>query len=144
MKRRTRMAIQACGWRRWIALSILILVPIGADVARSQVAADVPDGSRADGGDQGKMGVVDAAEYTARSSARVAYMELRSRLQPTPDDYLLAETRLGLAQKYAPDDPQLLRSRIRAAWSAGDTARVEALTRRLITLDPLDTVASFG
>ncbi len=107
----------------------LVLTVLICSVCRAQVASD------------GQPESVDPSVYCKESIVRVAYMDLRARPQPTPDAYLMTETLLGLAQQYDPDDTQLLRSRIRAAWAAGDGPQVEALTRSLIRLDPSDTVA---
>jgi tetratricopeptide (TPR) repeat protein len=80
-------------------------------------------------------------EYAARSISRVAFMDLRARPNPTPDDYLVADHVLAAALAFAPDDAELVRARIAAAWSAGDAAGVDAMTVRLLGLDPGDTVA---
>ncbi len=84
---------------------------------------------------------VDPAEYASRSIARVALLDLRTRVMPTPDDYMIAGQVLGSAQAFQPDDTELLRTRIRAAWSAGNADELDALTRELVRLDPGDTVA---
>lgn len=84
---------------------------------------------------------VDPDEYAARAAARVALIDLRTQLRPGPDDYLVAASVLETAGTFQPEDPELLRMRIRAAWAAGDEAAVDDLTRRLIVLDPSDTVA---
>ncbi|QKK09382.1 MAG: hypothetical protein HND58_15265 [Planctomycetota bacterium] len=62
-------------------------------------------------------------------------------MHPTPDDYLVAAGVLDAARMFAPDDPELLRGRIRAAWAAGEPDALESLTRELVRLDPRDTVA---
>ena len=80
-------------------------------------------------------------EYAARSIARIAMLDLRARVHPTPDDYLVAASVLDAARMFAPNDPELLRGRIRAAWAAGEPDALESLTRELVRLDPRDTVA---
>ncbi len=80
-------------------------------------------------------------EYAARQIQRIGLLDLRMRPNPAPDDYLIAARLLDTAAAFAPGDAELLRSRIRASWAAGDTARVDELTRELLTLDPRDTVA---
>lgn len=80
-------------------------------------------------------------EYTGRSITRVALLDLRARIHPTPDDYLIAGAVMDTARVFAPDDLNLLHGRIRAAWSAGEREELESLTRELVRLDPADTVA---
>lgn len=80
-------------------------------------------------------------EYAARSVARVALLDLRCRPNPSPDDYLIADHLLAAASAFQPEDAELVRARIQASWAAGDSERVESLTRRLVVLDPRDTVA---
>ncbi|MDQ7014463.1 MAG: hypothetical protein Q9O74_11290 [Planctomycetota bacterium] len=90
---------------------------------------------------QAAEGVVSPEEYTARSIARVALLDLRSRVHPTPDDYVVTGKLLDVARVFAPQDAELLRGRIRAAWSAGQQEALGSLTRELVRLDPSDTVA---
>ncbi len=67
---------------------------------------------------------------------------LRTLASPTPSDYRSVALTMSIARRLVPDDAQLLRHEI-AAWdAAGDAARVLALTRELVRLDPQDTVAS--
>ena len=84
---------------------------------------------------------VEPDEYASRAVARVAFLDLRARPMPTPDDYMIAERLLDTAAAFQPSDAELLRMQIRAAWAAGDSDRVDELTRRLVLLDPADTVA---
>lgn len=108
-----------------LALSVLGLVP----AASGQVPASVIEKP------------VVPEEYAARSIARVALLDLRSRIHPTADDYVVAGNLLDVARVFAPRDAELLRGRIRAAWSAGEQDALESLTRELVLLDPTDTVA---
>lgn len=82
-----------------------------------------------------------ADEFAARSITRLALMDLRGATQPTPDDYRITAILLGAAQRLTPADQEIVRRRLEAAWSAGDNALVEELTRRIVELDPADTVA---
>lgn len=84
---------------------------------------------------------LDAEAFAARSIARTAMLDLRLRPSRTPGDYALAWALLGLAEKYAPLDAELVRRRAEAAFNAGDADAVEGATRRLLELDPSDTVA---
>ncbi len=80
-------------------------------------------------------------EYAARSVARIALLDLRARPNPSPDDYMVAGRVLALASEFQPEDIELVRARIRAAWAAGESELVDSLTRELLRLDPKDTVA---
>ncbi len=53
----------------------------------------------------------------------------------------MAGALLAAAQQYAPDNAEMLRWRIENARQAGDNAAITDLTRRLLDLDPNDTVA---
>ncbi|MCC7388162.1 MAG: hypothetical protein IT431_05280 [Phycisphaerales bacterium] len=109
-----------CGTRAWWALAAVgVLASWSAAVAQTAL----PD------------------EYAARQIQRIGLLDLRMRPSPAPDDYLIAARLLESAAAFAPGDAELLRTRIRASWAAGDSARVDELTRELLTLDPRDTVA---
>ena len=79
--------------------------------------------------------------YAARMIARVALMDLRLQAEPTPEDYAIAAAVLGTAEAINPGDPDVLRRRIAALWNAEDEAGAIEATRRLVKLDPKDTVA---
>ncbi|XVJ59775.1 MAG: hypothetical protein HEQ23_10365 [Tepidisphaera sp.] len=78
---------------------------------------------------------------TARAVARVAMLDLRLIDNASEPDYQIADILLTLAQDYAPDDTDLIRRRIEANWNAGRSEVSHDLTKRLIALDPSDTVA---
>jgi len=80
-------------------------------------------------------------EYAAQSLARVTLLDLR--MQPDPDqrDYRIAQLGLSMARSITPDDQELLRREIEAAWSAGRDADALTLSRELLSLDPADEVA---
>lgn len=80
-------------------------------------------------------------EFAAREIERVALLDLRLHSNPAPDDYLIASQLLASASAFVPDDAELVRAQVRAAWAAGDSARVNELSRVLLRLDPRDTVA---
>lgn len=98
----------------------------------------------------GWVGVVCAAaaqaqpvaveEFTARSIARVALIDLRLAPATNRDDFAIAELLLGLAQEVNPRDTEIIRRRLEAAGAAGDRQRVQELLRRLHELEPADTV----
>ncbi len=85
--------------------------------------------------------IPDPDEFLARSITRVALLDLRSRAEPVARDFRIASHLLGMAQAIAPEDESVVRRRLEAAWSSGDQALFMELTRRLVQLDPRDTVA---
>lgn len=84
---------------------------------------------------------VQLPEIASRTIARIATIDLRSNPSPQPQDYEAASILLGLAQDMQPQDAELVRRRIEAAWSAGDRDLAISLTESLLRLDPGDTVA---
>ncbi len=80
-------------------------------------------------------------EFAARSIARLALIDLRAADDPRESDYAIASQLLGLAQELTPDDQDIIRWRMEAAWNAGDLTTTLALSQRIIELDPKDTVA---
>ncbi len=117
-----------------VAAAGIMLIGLVFGVGLVPSAAGQPQSQAADG-------VISPEEYTARSIARVALLDLRSRVHPTPDDYVVTGKMLDVARVFAPRDTELLRGRIRAAWAAGQQDALESLTRELVRLDPADTVA---
>jgi tetratricopeptide (TPR) repeat protein len=80
-------------------------------------------------------------EFTSRSIARLATIDLRMTVDPREADYRAATILLGLAQDLQPQDQEILRRRIESAWNAGDRDLALTLTEQLVRLDPADTVA---
>ncbi len=66
---------------------------------------------------------------------------VRQLPSPTPTDYRLAALLLEEALELTPQEAELVRITIEAWHAAGDNARVIRWTRRLLELDPQDTVA---
>ncbi len=89
--------------------------------------------------DGGRAPVME--EYAARQVARLAVFDLRVTPQPGERDFRIASLLLSLCQELQPDDQEILRRRIEAAWAGGDTGTVVQETERLLRLDPQDTVA---
>jgi tetratricopeptide (TPR) repeat protein len=58
-----------------------------------------------------------------------------------PPEFAITGDLLSIAQEFAPDDVSILRRRAEAAWNAGDHRALTAITRRIVELDPADTVA---
>lgn len=79
-------------------------------------------------------------ELLADAIARRALLRLRGVASPTPDQYRLAATALEAALRYAPDDLHLLRRLADAQRAAGDEAAELATLRRVVGVDPADTV----
>jgi tetratricopeptide (TPR) repeat protein len=73
--------------------------------------------------------------------ARAALLDLRLIESPSETDYRIADLMFSLAQDLSPDDPELVRRRIEASWNAGQPEEALRQTRRLLVLDPSDTVA---
>lgn len=84
---------------------------------------------------------IDPDRFTARTLARTALIDLRSIREANDDDYRLTRILLDWAQEYEPDNEQIVRRRLDAAWGYGDEELSLALTRRIVELNPGDTVA---
>ena len=72
---------------------------------------------------------------------RLAMLDLRLRNRALPEDYAVTADLLGFARRLAPRDAELERRIAAACFAAGDEAGLIASTRRLVRLDPADTVA---
>ncbi len=71
----------------------------------------------------------------------VSTLDLSLNKPVTPDDFLLAMHLLSMAVELDPNDADLARSLVEAAWMAGDQEEVIRATRVVIRNDPRDTVA---
>lgn len=60
---------------------------------------------------------------------------------PSPADYEIAYRTLEFARDLTPDDVELARKLVAAAWSSGDPQRLNEASRNLVRLDPTDSVA---
>ncbi|MCH8269815.1 MAG: hypothetical protein IH985_01200 [Planctomycetes bacterium] len=80
-------------------------------------------------------------EYAARAVVRIAVRDNRSVNDPGPADFEITSLLLGHAQRLHPDDPAIIRTRLDAAVTGGDQDTAIEQTRKLIVLDPSDTVA---
>lgn len=76
----------------------------------------------------------------AAAIARVAMADLRLVASPTPRDYEIAAEMLRVAHELAPEDQDFLRLLIEAQTGAGDEDAVDQYSRKLLRLDPSDTV----
>jgi tetratricopeptide (TPR) repeat protein len=84
---------------------------------------------------------LDPIAFAARSVTRLALLDLRTTTKPTEDDYHIASQMLSIARDLAPEDQEILRCRLEAAYACGDDEQVLELTRALLNADPQDTVA---
>ncbi len=73
--------------------------------------------------------------------SRTTLLDLGLRPSPTAADYQLAAVLFSIASEMDPQNPELPRAQVEAAWSAGDIDSMLEATRRVIRLDPKDTVA---
>jgi len=91
----------------------------------------------------GNRGNVKASleEVLASQMSRVALLDLRSIASPQANDYGVAALLLELAGRAQPNDVELVRRRAEAAWNWGDQSALEGATRRILELDPSDTMA---
>lgn len=126
--------------------AVLALSAGMAFAAAAMVQASVQPGSqpaRSVGAIERAAAKVEDAQRAraARAVARVAMLDLRLIEIASEQDYQIADIALSLAQDFAPDDTDLIRRRIEANWNAGRSEVSHELTRRLIVLDPADTVA---
>jgi tetratricopeptide (TPR) repeat protein len=107
------------------------VVAAGATAAAGQVAS--PPRPQAT--------TTDVARFAADAAHRLSVLDLRACGVPGAGDFTIAADLLGIAQELAPDDLGIVRRRAEAAWNAGDSDLLLALTRRIVELDPGDTVA---
>ncbi len=106
-------------------------------------AQGVPAGDAAakDAGDSKKESLAaKRTDHLARTIARLATFNLRTISNPTSDDQRVASILLSMACDLVPEDEDMLRRRIEAAYNAGDEAGVLDLSRKLLKMDPNDTV----
>ncbi|MBL8760660.1 MAG: hypothetical protein JNL50_05090 [Phycisphaerae bacterium] len=82
--------------------------------------------------------------YTARSLLRLAGMEARLKITPTADDQRLAMALVEIARELDPSGIDPVRAMIALSGELGDSAKVAAATRRLVELDPKNTVAQLA
>lgn len=126
----------------WRSAVVAVFAAIGVCLLGAPAhAGGVAHGGDAERAEKYAPVIPDPDEFLARSIARVALMDLRARPEPVTSDFRVASRLLGMAQEYAPEDAFIVRRRLEAAWAGGDQALFMELTRRLVELDPRDTVA---
>jgi hypothetical protein len=117
----------------WKGAAVLASVAVACGVAAG--AGLAPSGQPATARATGAGGIA------ARSVASVALLDLRLVRAPEGRDYRIASALLEVASDLAPDDEEVLRLLIDATSAAGDKDRLLAQTRRLMRMNPEDTVA---
>lgn len=127
---------------RSLALSALLLTSLAAGLA---VATDQPTARPAKPPASipapKPAPAINPAEFAANAVARVAFIDLRLRKDVQPEDFRVAMHLLSLAEQIQPTEVEFARRRVEAAWSAGDIEQAIESTRKVVTLDPSDTVA---
>ncbi len=86
-------------------------------------------------------GEASLSRATAARVARLAMMDLRASESPGPRDYALAARLFEVAESLDPSNPEYARRSAEAWWSTSRFDESYAATRRLVRLDPKDTVA---
>lgn len=117
-------------WTR-VALVALLAIPTAGAALGQVVASNKVIGQTR----------LDPAQVAPYEVTRLALLDLRSLDAPEPADYAIASQILSIAQELAPTEADIVRRRAEAAFSAGETDVVDACTKRLVELDPADTVA---
>jgi len=79
--------------------------------------------------------------YAARLLERIALLDLRLQPAATLDDYRFAQRALEAAATARDTDANLWRRVVEASFNAGDSTALEQATRRVVALDPADTIA---
>lgn len=82
-----------------------------------------------------------ARSVAAFEAQRAVVLDLRVLTSPKPADYLVAARAMELLDAFEGPDAERLRRASAAAWAAGRADLVESATRKLVALDPADTVA---
>ncbi len=80
-------------------------------------------------------------QRSAQTVETITGLDLALNEPPTPADYAMAMHMLSMAQEMDPQNTDLARSIIQAAWSAGDHEQMIQATRVVVRNDPSDTVA---
>jgi hypothetical protein len=129
-----------------LASALLAIAALaGSAAAFTQPASAGPTGTTGQAAGEARglntIRPVDPDEYLARWITRIALLDVRLATTPAVNDYRFTALLLDLASRFRPNDDDLVRRRLEAAFGAGDDAMIEAATRRLVELDPKDTVA---
>ena len=91
-----------------------------------------------------KATTVDLKLYVARSLQRLVLLEMRLKRPPSSEDYGMSLALIDLARELDPASADLVRAEIALSHEVGDNQRVAAATRRLVELEPRDTVAQLA
>lgn len=142
-------------------LILLLLIPAGPQGGRAraqdgdarpatpeEVIAEQTDDQTAAAPDQPPVAPVAPAPMpnmellAADALAKAALARLRVNAEPGIEDFRLVALALNVAQRARENDEDLLRLELQAWLGTGDDDRVLECTRRLVRLDPRDTVAT--
>lgn len=104
-------------------------------------AAPTPSTTAASASPAADPSTYDLTRYAVRAISRLAVLDLRCAARPGSADYAAAAMLFELAERFAPNDDELIRRSMEAWWNADDLPRAEEATRRLLRVDPRDTVA---
>ncbi len=83
----------------------------------------------------------DKARAVSNEIEQIALLDLRMQALPLPRDYQLTFQTLSIAAALDPDDLELQHKVVAAAWATTDERLLLRATRRLVEMDPSDTVA---
>lgn len=90
----------------------------------------------------GALAETDTGRVAAREAVRMALLDLRMHPEPTDEDFEIADIVFSIAQERLSDDAELARRRVEAAYRRGDAPALREATRRLLRIDPSNTVAT--
>jgi tetratricopeptide (TPR) repeat protein len=91
-----------------------------------------------------KPTTVPLAQFAADALVRMALIDLRNQDAPTAEDYKIAGRLIDMALALEPEDVELMRRRLEAAFNGQEDEVVERLHRRILSKDPGDTVAQLA
>ncbi len=87
---------------------------------------------------------IELKKYVSDALVRMALIDLRNQDNPAAEDYRIAGRLIEQAMALEPDDLELVRRRLEAAFNAEDQEAVDRLNRRILAVDPGDTVAQLA
>jgi tetratricopeptide (TPR) repeat protein len=84
---------------------------------------------------------VDTAQYAARNVVRLALFDYRLPDEQSEEDIELVWRLLGIAERLAPNDKEIARLRLEAAYATGNADATFEQTMRMLKLEPDDEVS---
>lgn len=91
-----------------------------------------------------KATTTDLKTYVARSLQRLVLLDLRLKRPPSSEDFAMSVALIEIARELDPTSVELVRTSIALSQQLGDFARAAVGMRRLVELDPTDTVAQLA